>query len=565
MSQIIDELRKSDSWTIVRDLAIAICSKLATNGGGVIAHAFDHLDEASENAKKIVEKLLEIIVKQKIILEAAKSLKIQNIDEPTIQKFIEEILPTVSQIEGLQDFLKQPPTWDKIDAQLRLERIRIRNFRGITDIDLTIAPETQIICFVGPNGSGKSSLMSVIINALCQLTSESAPDLAKPSSESEINLHNRNWATAEIGKQGPAFAVRMDWKSRLTSHIHSTFIHAPEQDQHEYVTMLRQEFEVPSFPGWIYVQWRKRPEKDDLLAKSVFLVRPSDRFEIPYYEEPKNLAIVALGTADWEKCRLLPIQVKCGLHQIEGVILNLALDSRVIKQAYAEAGLGKILEALQALTDKKQSFLVTKWPFRRVGLGTLRALSLLSAGELDVLVTAANIVAQQIYLRHKFDALGDDRGMPSGWVFIDEIDAHLHPQWQKKVLPLLVDLFPTIHFVVSTHSPFVLQSLPKGKSMVVRLPDGAIFSDDFTAWNIEDILNLVFEIPSRWSKEVEDQLKVLEEAARTPEQQDKAIELYHKLAPRSNSLRAACDRIIAVYGDITLRDRIHNPESVKPL
>lgn len=46
-----------------------------------------------------------------------------------------------------------------------------------------------------------------------------------------------------------------------------------------------------------------------------------------------------------------------------------------------------------------------------------------------------------------------------GIVIIDEIETHLHLSLQKNILPILTRLFPNIQFIVSTHSPFVLNSL----------------------------------------------------------------------------------------------------------
>lgn len=43
-----------------------------------------------------------------------------------------------------------------------------------------------------------------------------------------------------------------------------------------------------------------------------------------------------------------------------------------------------------------------------------------------------------------------------GIVLIDEIELHMHPKWQRKVLPTLKKLFPNIQFIVTTHSPQVL-------------------------------------------------------------------------------------------------------------
>lgn len=46
-----------------------------------------------------------------------------------------------------------------------------------------------------------------------------------------------------------------------------------------------------------------------------------------------------------------------------------------------------------------------------------------------------------------------------GTVFIDEIDAHLHVSLQRLILPFLTKSFPSIQFIVTTHSPFVLMSV----------------------------------------------------------------------------------------------------------
>ena len=46
-----------------------------------------------------------------------------------------------------------------------------------------------------------------------------------------------------------------------------------------------------------------------------------------------------------------------------------------------------------------------------------------------------------------------------GIVLIDEIEAHLHLSLQKNILPMLTELFPNIQFIVSTHSPFILNSI----------------------------------------------------------------------------------------------------------
>jgi predicted ATP-binding protein involved in virulence len=44
-------------------------------------------------------------------------------------------------------------------------------------------------------------------------------------------------------------------------------------------------------------------------------------------------------------------------------------------------------------------------------------------------------------------------------LFLDEIDIHLHPKWQRRVLPVVQKLFPNAQIFVSTHSPFVVASV----------------------------------------------------------------------------------------------------------
>ncbi len=45
-----------------------------------------------------------------------------------------------------------------------------------------------------------------------------------------------------------------------------------------------------------------------------------------------------------------------------------------------------------------------------------------------------------------------------GVVLIDEVDQHLHPLWQKNILRCLMQIFPKVQFVVTTHSPSIISS-----------------------------------------------------------------------------------------------------------
>lgn len=54
-----------------------------------------------------------------------------------------------------------------------------------------------------------------------------------------------------------------------------------------------------------------------------------------------------------------------------------------------------------------------------------------------------------------------------GIVFIDELDLHLHPKWQRRVIEDLRRTFPKIQFFATTHSPFLIQSLRSGEELVL--------------------------------------------------------------------------------------------------
>ena len=55
-----------------------------------------------------------------------------------------------------------------------------------------------------------------------------------------------------------------------------------------------------------------------------------------------------------------------------------------------------------------------------------------------------------------------------GIVLIDELDLHLHPEWQREVVETLRTLFPEIQFITTTHSPFVVQAARDGELLVLE-------------------------------------------------------------------------------------------------
>ena len=61
----------------------------------------------------------------------------------------------------------------------------------------------------------------------------------------------------------------------------------------------------------------------------------------------------------------------------------------------------------------------------------------------------------------------------SGVVVIDEIDLHLHPQWQQTIISDLNTIFPKIQFIVSSHAPAVINSVAREQIRI--LDNGEIY------------------------------------------------------------------------------------------
>ncbi|MBC8143323.1 MAG: AAA family ATPase, partial [Armatimonadetes bacterium] len=82
-------------------------------------------------------------------------------------------------------------------------------------------------------------------------------------------------------------------------------------------------------------------------------------------------------------------------------------------------------------------------------------------------------------IRHLVIAYGQERVFDSenlyqiavpGVVLIDEVDAHLHPTWQKRIGFWFLEHFPQMQFIVTTHSPLVCQAAEQGSIFLLPRP-----------------------------------------------------------------------------------------------
>lgn len=72
-------------------------------------------------------------------------------------------------------------------------------------------------------------------------------------------------------------------------------------------------------------------------------------------------------------------------------------------------------------------------------------------------------------------------------ILIDELDLHLHPKWQKTIVEDLKRTFPNCQFIISTHSPFIIQSLSAEELFDISTMQYATESGSYNGWSIDAI------------------------------------------------------------------------------
>ncbi|WP_431049646.1 AAA family ATPase [Roseateles sp. L2-2] len=118
-----------------------------------------------------------------------------------------------------------------------------------------------------------------------------------------------------------------------------------------------------------------------------------------------------------------------------------------------------------------------------------------------------------------------------GFVLIDELDMHLHPQWQRAVIDDLLETFPRLQFVVASHSPFLIQSALERGIVIDACTGDRVDAMDHS---IEDIAETVMGVdqPQRSQRFLEkrqlaqEYLELMESPTSTPEEREA---LKHRL------------------------------------
>lgn len=325
---------------------------------------------------------------------------------------------------------------------MRISTLRLRNFRKFEDYTFQFHPRFTVL--IGDNASGKSS----ILDALSVM----------------LGSYLLRFQVGPFGRSG----IKKE-EARLKIF-----------EIHDQVT---QEQQIPSFlevEGFLHevpVEWRRT--LGDRGREARYLIQLGER-DLELVRGGKDITLPILlyyGTSRlWDIHRKVPI----GKPESRTVGYRNCLDPK--SDHYLFEKWFKQLE-LSALQKKKEIGVLeavrsavkvcipgAKHFYYDVASDALMIelekegyclFNNLSDGYRNMLAMVADIV-------HRAARLNPHLGVnvvteSSGVVLIDEIDLHLHPKWQRRVVGNLQKAFPKIQFIVTTHSPFILQSLDPGE------------------------------------------------------------------------------------------------------
>lgn len=123
----------------------------------------------------------------------------------------------------------------------------------------------------------------------------------------------------------------------------------------------------------------------------------------------------------------------------------------------------------------------------------------------------------------------------SAVVLIDEIDLHLHPKWQRDIIAIISNVFKNVQFIVTTHSPLVIQSMSEVNLYVLRRQGEKLVAEhspvtNFNGWTVEEILRETMKMDDDVYSDVYQRYFRQFEEGLDQGDKEKAEDAYHLLA-----------------------------------
>ena len=297
-----------------------------------------------------------------------------------------------------------------------IKKIHIGQVRHLKDVDIPICEDgCRHLILTGRNGSGKTSLLEAMkeyFELMYKILDKSN------KSDSAYKISKAFWllADASLSQQDNILrkAIQLNFNVKDEEQL-EVF------QQHDIVIAFFQDERRFLSPH------PKAIEKVGLKQKYTISERPRELF-IKYLLDLKMTEALSKNNGHKDKA----LQINEWFGKLEKLLQRLFEDKE-----------------LKLLFDEDTFEFKIQEPD-----GKLFDFNTMSAG-----YAAAFDIIVDLMMRMEKDSNSSFRYDMPGIVLIDEIETHLHLELQKLILPMLTELFPNIQFIVSTHSPFVINSI----------------------------------------------------------------------------------------------------------
>ena len=139
---------------------------------------------------------------------------------------------------------------------------------------------------------------------------------------------------------------------------------------------------------------------------------------------------------------------------------------------YPDPHLQAVRNALSRLLPEFEHLTVRRSPLRMEiqKSGEILTVNQLSDGEKCLIAMVSDLARRLAIANPALENPLDGDGI----ILIDEIDLHLHPNWQRMIANRLLDIFPNCQFIVSTHSPHVLTHVHPENILILHWSEGSV-------------------------------------------------------------------------------------------
>ncbi len=349
---------------------------------------------------------------------------------------------------------------------MQVKEIKIENYKGIVDADVTFDERMNV--FVGSNGAGKTTLLEAIGICTKVFVNNFRTSLSSKASflsYEDINYEN-NFATIYGEIVDSQF-------SNAPLHIYETIGAVDETTIEKAKTFKRtfvqgtQKFSNFASKG-IDVSLpivRYYPANRQIIIKNNNRSKSLKIFRLPQLEVWENLLHNNNSYAEFSHWFIEKENQELRMQRDAENFNVKNNDLEGIRKAVGRAFEllnGKKYE-LKSSEIKRKGSHSTKptLVFKNKANGKIELIEDKSDGEKTIIALIADIA---YFLTLANSGTGRKHFLKGkGVVLIDEIEAHLHPKWQREIIPLLTKLFPNIQFFITTHSPQVVASVNSDK------------------------------------------------------------------------------------------------------